>query len=55
MNKNLTNRARLDRSAIAAVLALLFAGSATAVAASALGAAVSALELYAAALVAVAL
>ena len=55
MNKNLTNRARLDRSAIAAVLALLFAGSATVVAASALGVAVWAPGLYAAALVAVAL
>lgn len=55
MNKNLTNRARLDRSAIAAVLALLFAGSATVVAASALGVAVWAPGLYAAALIAVAL
>lgn len=55
MHRNLTNKARLDRSAIAAVLALLFAGSATAVAASALGLTVSTPALYAAALVAVAL
>ena len=55
MHRNLTNKARLDRSAIAAVLALLFAGSATAVAASALGLTVSTPALYVAALVAVAL
>lgn len=55
MSKNLTNKARLDRAAIAAVLALLFSGSATAVAASALGVASPAIELYAAALAAVAL
>ena len=55
MHRNLTNKARLDRSAIAAVLALLFAGSATAVAASALGLTVSTPAMYAAALVAVAL
>jgi len=54
-NKNLTNRSRVERSAVAAALALLFAGSAAAVAASALGVAVSAATLYAAALAAVAL
>ena len=54
-NKNLTNRSRVERGLIAAVLALLFAGSATAVAASALGVAVPAASLYAAAFAAVAL
>ena len=54
-NKNLTNRSRLERGLIAAVLALLFAGSATAVAASALGVAVSTAALYGAAFAAVAL
>ena len=54
-NRNLTNKSRLERGLIAAVLALLFAGSATAVAASALGVAVSAATLYGAAFVAAAL
>ena len=54
-NKNLTNRSRVERGLIAAVLALLFAGSATAVAASALGVAVPVASLYAAAFAAVAL
>lgn len=54
-NKNLTNRSRLERGLIAAVLALLFAGSAAAVAASALGVAVSTAALYGAAFAAVAL
>ena len=55
MKTNLTNRSRLERGVIAAVLALLFAGSAAAVAASALGVAVPAASLYAAAFAAVAL
>ena len=54
-NKNLTNRSRVERGLIAAVLALLFAGSATAVAASALGVVVPVASLYAAAFAAVAL
>ena len=55
MNVKLTNKARLSRSAIPAALALLFAGSAMTVAASALGIAVPASALYGAALIAVAL
>ena len=51
----MTNRARASRVAVSAVLALLFAGSAAAVIASALGVRVSAGGLYLAALVAVAL
>lgn len=54
-NKNLTNRSRVERGLIAAVLALLFAGSAAAVAASALGVAVPVASLYAAAFAAAAL
>lgn len=55
MSLKLTNRARLSRAAIPAVLAALFAGSAMTVAASALGVAASALSIYASALIAVAL
>ena len=54
-NRNLTNKSRLERVVIAAVLALLFAGSATAVAASAMGVAVSTAALYGAAFAAAAL
>lgn len=55
MSLKLTNRARLSRAAIPAVLAALFAGSAMTVAASALGVAAPALTMYASALIAVAL
>ena len=51
----LTNRARMERAAIAAVLAMLFAGSAAAVTASALNAGVPAAPLYLSALLAVGL
>lgn len=54
-NKNLTNRSRVEHGLIAAVLALLFAGSAAAVAASALGVAAPVASLYAAAFAAAAL
>ena len=55
MSLKLTNKARLSRAAIPAVLAALFAGSAMTVAASALGVAASAPLMYASALIAVAL
>ena len=55
MNKNLSNKTRLERGVIAGALALLFAGSAAAVAASALGVAVPVASLYAAAFAAAAL
>jgi len=55
MKTNLTNRSRVERGVIAGTLALLFAGSAAAVAASALGVAVPVVALYAAAFAASAL
>ena len=55
MNVKLSNKARLSQAAIPAALALLFAGSAMTVAASALGIAVPTPSLYGAALIAVAL